>query len=108
MTEPIININNLIIINIWDRPCMHLIAEVLPDEKVRYINKILRKEYPELKKGIGWASIKDYGFIFDEETKKFIQKNESIVKYDDGKPRNWQGLTEFTYNDIVNSAKWGE
>ncbi len=102
------NIDNLIIINMWDRPCMHLIAEILPDEKIKYINKILRKEYPILKKGNGWASIKDYGFIFDEGTKKFIQKNESIVKYDDGTLRRWQGLSEFTYDDIVNSSKCGD
>ena len=102
------NIDNLIIINMWDRPCMHLIAEVLPDGKTKYINKILKKEYPELKKGKGWASIKDYGFIFDEKNNKFIQKNKSIVKYEDGKLCNWQGLSEFTYDDIVNSSKWGD
>ena len=45
-----INIDNLIILNMWDRPCMHLIAEVLPDRKIKYINKILRKRYKELKK----------------------------------------------------------
>lgn len=99
-----IDMDNLIIINMWDRPCMHLIAEVLPDGKINYINKILRKRYKELKKGNGWASIKDYGFIYDKENKKFIKKNESIVKYEDGRPRNWQGLTEFTYDDIVNNS----
>ena len=98
------NIDNLIIINMWDRPCMHLIAEILPDGKIKYINKILRKKYPILKKGNGWASIKDYGFIFDGKTNKFIKKNESIVKYEDNRPRNWQGSTEFTYDDIVNSS----
>ena len=102
------NIDNLIIINMWDRPCMHLIAEILPDGKIKYINKILRKEYPILKKGNGWASIKDYGFIYDETTSKFILKNKSVAKWVDGRNHNWQGLTEFTYDDIVNSSKWGD
>ena len=41
-------------------------------------------------------------------TKKSNLKNESKVKYYDGKIKHWQGKTEFTYNDILNSNKFDD
>ena len=103
-----IHTENLIIINMWDRPCMHLVCRILPSERIIYINKQLRKEYPVLKKGEGWASLKDYGFIYDANKNKYIKKHKSNVKYSDGKIREWQGLTEFSYDEILNSSKYGD
>lgn len=97
--------NELIILNDVERPCMHLICRE-KENKIYYINKILRKEYPKLRKSNGWANLTDYGFIY--ENGKFILKNESKVKYYDGKIRRWQGKTEFTYNDILNSNKYDD
>ena len=99
------NTNELIILNDVERPCMHLICRET-DNRIYYINKILRKEYPKLRKSEGWANLTDYGFIY--ENGKFILKNESKVKYYDGKIRRWQGKTEFTYNDILNSNKYDD
>lgn len=106
--EIMIDPGNLIIINEWDRPCMHLICRVMPNGKIFYANKKLRREYPELKKGTGWASIKDYGFVYNWMKKKYELINGSIVRYHDGKIRQWQGAKEFTYKDIINSSKWGD
>ena len=67
MTE---NINNLVIRK-WDMPCMRFIIEILPNGNAMYINKILREQYPTIQLGKGYASIKDYGFIY--EGNKFIK-----------------------------------
>lgn len=94
----------LIIINQFDRPCMHLVARVMPNGKIIYGCKKLRRKYPALKRGIGAASLKDFGFIYNVFKKKYVLCKESTAKYSDGKPRKWQGKTEFTYEDIVNSS----
>lgn len=99
---------NLIIINDCDRPCMHLICRVMPNGKIFYANKILRRQYPKLKKGTGWASIKDYGFVYNWMKKRYELRDGSIVRYHDGKIRQWQGQKEFTYKEIINSSKWGD
>lgn len=99
------NTDELIILNDVERPCMHLVCRET-NNKIYYINKILRKEYPKLRKSEGWANLTDYGFVY--ENGKFILKNESKVKYYDGKIRRWQGKTEFTYNDILNSNKYDD
>ena len=97
--------DKLIILNEIERPCMHLICKET-DSKIYYVNKILRKDYPKLRKSYGWASLTDYGFVF--ENKKFTLKHDSKVKYDDGKTRHWQGRTSFTYTDILNASKWDD
>ncbi len=96
--------DNLIILNAIERPCMYLICRVMPSKKIIYVNKYLRKRYPKLRKSLGWASLKSYGFVF--ENNKFILKNPSKVKYIDGKQRRWQGRTEFTYNEIMNNGRF--
>lgn len=94
------NLKNLIILNFIERPCMYLVCRVLPSGKIIYVNKYLRRRYPALRKSKGWASLKNYGFVF--ENNKFVLKNPSKVKYLDGKQRHWQGRTQFTYSDIMN------
>lgn len=84
---------------------MHLVCRETED-KIYYINKELRKCYPKLRKTKGSATLTDYGFIYNNG--KFILKNKSKVKYYDGTIRRWQGRTEFTYNDILNSDKYGD
>lgn len=99
-----IDVNKLIILNMYDRPCMHLVCREMPSSKIIYACKKLRRKYPNLKKGINAATLKDFGFIYNVFKKKYVLVNESKVKYPvDGKPRRWQGRTEFTYEDIVNS-----
>jgi hypothetical protein len=100
-----VDTDKLIILNGVERPCMHLVCRETED-KIYYINKKLRKRYPKLRKSEGWANLTDYGFIYEDG--KYILKNESKVKYYDGKVRKWQGKTEFTYNEILNSDIYGE
>lgn len=103
-----INEDNLIILNQYDRACMHLVCRVMPSGKIIYGNKILRRRYPVLKAGAGKATLKEFGFIYDVFKKKYRQVHESKARYTDGKPRRWQGKTEFTYEEIVNSSIYGE
>lgn len=100
-----VDTDKLIILNGVERPCIHLICREY-NNKIFYINKELRKRYPKLRKSEGWANLTDYGFVY--ENGKFIQKNESKVKYYDGKIRRWQDNTEFSYNDILNSNERGD
>ena len=98
-----VNENKLLIINQYDRACMHLVCREMPNGHILYACKKLRRKYPELKKGTGAATLKDYGFTYNLFKKKYVLTNESKVIYPDGTPRRWQGKTEFTYEDIVNS-----
>ncbi len=95
------NTDNLIILNAIERPCMHLICKET-DKKIYYVGKELRKRYPKLFKSKGWANLTKYGFVFEKG--KFILKNKSKVRYIDGRIRHWQGKTEFTYREIINST----
>lgn len=89
---------NLIILNDTERPCMYLICRELKD-RIIYVNKYLRRRYPRLRKSTGWASLADYGFIFDEGTYRLL--NPSKVRYSDGEIKQWQGRKSFTYEDIM-------
>lgn len=97
-----IDTDKLIILNAYDRPCMHLVCRVMPNGKIIYGNKKLRRKYKNLEKG-AWATLKDFGFIYNVFTHKYELRNPSKAKYHDGSPRRWQGKTEFTYEDVVNS-----
>lgn len=99
-----INTNKLLILNIIERPCMHLVCREMPSGKVIYVNKILRRAYPNIKKSSGHATLEDFGFTYDVFEQKYKLTKQSRVKYSDGKPRKWQGKTEFTYEEIVNST----
>lgn len=99
-----VNTDKLLIINEYDRPCMHLVCREMPSGKIIYACKKLRRRYPDLKKGTGVATLKDYGFTYNVFKKKYVLTNESKVIYPNtGLLRRWQGKTEFTYEDIVNS-----
>lgn len=98
-----INTDKLLIINEHDRPCIHLICREMPNGRILYACKKLRRKYPDLQKGIGAATLEEYGFIYNVFKKKYVLTNESKVKYPNGKPRRWQGKTDFTYEDIVNA-----
>ena len=99
-----INTNKLLILNIIERPCMHLVCREMPSGKVIYVNKILHRAYPNIKKSRGHATLEDFGFTYDVLEQKYKLTKQSSVKYSDGKTRRWQGKTEFTYEEIVNST----
>ncbi len=92
-------LENLIILNGIERPCMHLICREMKD-KVIYVNNYLRRRYPKLRKSEGWASLIEYGFVYEDGMYKL--KNRSTVRYCDGSLKKWQGKTSFTYKDILN------
>jgi len=72
------------------RPCARLLCRELPNGKIIYINKKLRKKYPKLRKSKDYETLKTYGFV--EKNGKFIQKFDSKAKYDDGAIQRWQGF----------------
>ena len=90
-------LNSLIILNGVDRPCMHLVCREM-NGRIRYVNEYLNRRYRNLKKSKGWASLIEYGFVFDDGV--YILKNKSRVRYPDGTFKRWQGRTSFTYQDI--------
>ena len=90
-------LDNLLILNDTDRPCMHLVCRDI-NGKIRYVNEYLNRRYPRLRKGPGWASLVEYGFVFEDGVYKL--KNRSTVHYFDGSVKKWQGRTSFTYQDI--------
>lgn len=93
------NLDKLIILNKVERPCARLLCRELPNGKIIYINKKLRKRYPKLRKSKDYETLKTYGFV--EENGKFIQKFDSRATYDDGAIQRWQGAKEFTYKEIL-------
>lgn len=90
-------LDSLIILNGVDRPCMHLVCREMKD-RIRYVNEYLNRRYRNLRKSEGWASLLDFGFIFQDGV--YILKNRSKVRYPDGSIKKWQGRTSFTYQEI--------
>lgn len=99
-----INVDKLLIINQFDRPCMHLVCREMPNGHILYACKKLRRKYPNLQKGTGAATLEEYGFMYDMFKHKYVLARGSRVKYPDGSPRKWQGKSEFTYEEIVNAS----
>ena len=90
-------LDNLLILNDVERPCMHLVCRKTKN-RVRYVNEYLNRRYHSLRKSEGWASLVEYGFVFEDGVYKL--KNQSTVRYPDGSLKKWQGRTSFTYKDI--------
>ena len=90
-------LDSLIILNGVDKPCMHLVCREMK-HRIRYVNEYLNRRYPVLQKSEGWASLVEYGFVFQNGV--YILKNKSRVRYFDGSVKKWQGRTSFTYQDI--------
>ena len=98
------NLKKLLIINGCEKPCAYLVCRVMPNGKIQYVNKKLRKKYGNLKEGRESATLDEFGFVqtSTNKFKLFFREADSIAKYLDGKPRFWQGKSEFTYNEIMN------
>lgn len=95
------NINNLYILNDYDRPCMYLLAM---KEPLQYACLSMRKKFPDISADVmRMTPLKDFGFIQDGDT--FKKVNPSIATYQDGRSRNWQGREEFTINDLLTKEK---
>lgn len=100
------NLESLIILNGVERPCARLVCRIYSNKTIKYVNKNFRKHYKNLRKSAGWATLKQFGFVKDGN--KFVLKNKSKVKYSDGEIRHWQGINEFTYNDILNMERFDD
>ena len=97
---------NLVIINTWDKPHPKLLMIENPNGKFVYINNDIRSRHTnEFDKLPGTASLKDFGFEvkFNEEKwcAEYTQTQGSVATYADGKEREWQGPTKFTFLDII-------
>ena len=97
-----LKMENFVIVNETERPCAHLIAELLPSGRVRYVNKILRKRYKNLRLSTTGANLKDFGFVFEND--KFVKRYASNLKYTNGHTRRWQGKESFSYSEIENAT----
>lgn len=98
------DLNKLLIINDCDRPCAYLVCREYPNGKIKYVNKKLRKRYGNLRKSNSSATLAEFGFVLNgyNRFELFFRTQDSIAKYINGKPRYWQGCSEFTYNEIMN------
>lgn len=103
------DLKKLIILNGCEKPCAKLVCRVYSKTSIKYVNLKLRKHYGNMKKGTEWASLKDFGFVKIRKIKGntiiedyYVLKNPSKAKYKDGTTRQWQGKTEFSFNDIMN------
>lgn len=98
------DLKKLIILNGCEKPCAYLVCRIMPNGKIQYVNKKLRRQHGAMKKGRECATLDEFGFvqISKNKFKLFFRKEDSIAKYIDGKTRYWQGQLEFTYNEILN------
>lgn len=100
------NLEKLIILNGCEKPCAYLVCRIMPNGKIQYVNKKLRRQYGNMRKGSESSTLKEFGFICnyndDKKSYEFLKFNPSIAKYNDGVIRNWQGKNTFTYNEIIN------
>ena len=93
-----IELDNLIILNDYDRPCMYLLAT---KEPLQYACKSMKKKFPDISDFAHRATpLREFGFIQNRDT--FIKVNESTAKYQDGRPRDWQGRTAFSAEQLLN------
>ncbi len=96
-----IKLENLYILNDYDRPCMYLLAT---KEPLKYACKSMNKKFPHpTEDAIRMTCLKDFGF--EQNGDVFKQVNPSKATYADGRPRDWQGRTEFTINDLLTKEK---
>ena len=100
------NPENLVIINTWDKPHPKLLMIENPNGKFVYINTDVRsRNTNEFDKLPETASLKDFGFEAqyneDKGEVEYIQTQGSVATYEDGREREWQGPTKFTFLDII-------
>lgn len=93
-----INIDNLVILNDWDRPCMFLIAK---KEPLEYVSPYTRERFGTLRirHNFRCTPLKDFGFV--QEGSVFKKVNPSVATYADGSPRDWQGSEVFTIDEML-------
>ena len=97
---------NLVIINTWDKPHPKLLMMKNTKGNFIYINNDIRsRNTNEFEALPETASLKDFGFEakFNEDLccVEYIQTQGSIATYAEGKEREWQGPTKFTFLDII-------
>lgn len=92
--NPNLSLENLYIVNSFDRPCPRLIAYKTLDNKLNYIKKEL-KEFNGM--DISRATpLKDFGFEqVSDNPIRLKRVKSSVAKYPDGETRYWQGIEEF-------------
>lgn len=84
------------IVNTTDRPWESLVAYQTTDGKLNYCDR--RKKSYDGMPFYKATPIEDFGIhvrLHDDGTYEFTQSGQSIAKYEDGKPRAWQGLSKF-------------
>ncbi len=101
MKDKTIKLENLYILNDYDRPCMYLLAT---KEPLQYACLSMRRKFPNPAADVGnMTNLKDFGFVQEGDT--FMQTNPSIAKYSDGRPRAWQGRAIFTIEELLTKEK---
>lgn len=90
------------IVNDIDKPCPRLVAQVIDlKNNMEYLHPELNhwdkgdQPFPLSKFS---TNLKDFGLdiVVSGTTAVFKQIRESVATYKDGRPRQWQGDTEFT------------
>lgn len=96
-----IRLDNLIILNECDRPCMFLIV---CKEPLRYACLSMREKFPDIHLDMERITpLQDFGFIQEDDV--FKKVNPSTATYSDGRIREWQGREEFTIEDLLTKEK---
>jgi hypothetical protein len=85
------------IVNDCDRPHESMIAELLDDGKLWYLDAVKRNLYPGM--SAGWATlVQDFGLrldVRDDVLHGEVTGTPSTACYRDGKARRWQGSDTF-------------
>ncbi len=94
------------IINHTDKPCGRLVTQLV-NGKLWYMNPELIKSYPAMNLNDESTSLEDFGFEFRHLGKyvQFIKNGKTVATYKDGKPRSWQGETEFIQPYITKTPR---
>lgn len=97
-----IKLENLFVINDFDRPCMYLLA--IKEPKLQYACLSMRAKFPNPTADYGnMTCLKDFGFTQNGDI--FEQTEPCIAKYADGSPRNWDGRRKFSIEDLLTKEK---
>lgn len=101
MVSSTIRLDNLIILNDYDRPCMYLIA---CKEPLQYACLSMRQKFPDIKLDASRITpLEKFGFVQEGDTFKKVKP--STATYSDGRIREWQGREEFNIEDLLTKEK---
>lgn len=93
-----IRLDNLVVLNEYDRPCMCLIATRKP---LGYVCSGTKKKFPKVDADMERLTpLSDFGFV--QKGDVFIREYHSTATYSDGRLRDWQGRDRFTIDELLN------